>query len=273
MRASGARISAFDLKTTAASNTAEAKRADYAAFQVTGADSPHVAVRDAELVLSLVTADQILIAAQSVSDRLSRAAIFCDMNSVAPHTKAEAAAVIEGAGGRYADVAVMAPVHPAGAGVPLLVSGPHAAEAATALRSAGFTIVRALDAPIGGASSIKMIRSVMVKGMEALSAECFLAAAALGVTDEVLASLDASWPGADWARRGDYNVDRMMVHGLRRSAEMKEVVATLRHVGLEGSMAKATAEWQRAIGALKIAPPLGLAAKAEAILAHKAKAA
>ena len=47
------------------------------------------------------------------------------------------------------------------------------------------------------------------------------------MTDEVAASLDASWPGADWAAKADYNLDRMLVHGLRRAAEMEEVAKTL----------------------------------------------
>ena len=151
------------------------------------------------------------------------------MNSVAPDTKRAAAAAIEAAGGRYVDVAVMAPVHPRGRAVPLLVCGPHAEAARRALARCGFAQCpdrrRAASAR---ASAIKMIRSVMVKGIEALTAECALAAEAAGVRDEVIASLDASWPGADWAERVDYNLDRMMIHGLRRAAEMEEVVEDAR---------------------------------------------
>ncbi len=80
---------------------------------------------------------------------------------------------------------------------------------------------------VGAASSIKMIRSVMVKGLEALTAECFLAADAAGVTEAVRASLDASWPGTDWGAKADYNLERMMAHGIRRAAEMEEVAKTL----------------------------------------------
>jgi 3-hydroxyisobutyrate dehydrogenase-like beta-hydroxyacid dehydrogenase len=270
--ASGARVAAFDVKTFTPTS-AEAKRADYVAAGVAGLGSAAEAAVGADLLLSLVTADQALAAASDVAGALPSGALFCDMNSVAPQTKRQAAAVIEAAGGRYVDVAVLAPVQPLRAGVPLLVGGPHAADAADALRRAGFTSVSTLDAPVGAASAIKMIRSVMIKGIEALSAECLLAAAAAGVSDEVIASLDASCPGADWARRGDYNIDRMMVHGLRRAAEMEEVVKTLQDLGLSGSMARATAEWQRAIGALQLTPPEGLGAKVDAVFASKAKVA
>ena len=86
-----------------------------------------------------------------------------------------------------------------------------------------------------------MLRSVMVKGIEALTAECFLAARKAGVADEVAASLDASWPGTDWAARADYNLGRMREHGLRRAAEMEEVAATLEALGEGSDMARATA--------------------------------
>ncbi|MFX8316376.1 hypothetical protein ABTL66_19245, partial [Acinetobacter baumannii] len=91
------------------------------------------------------------------------------------------AAAIRAAGGRYVDVAVLAPVNPARMNVPLLVAGPDAAEAAQALGAAGFASVRMVGDEIGRASAIKMIRSVMVKGIEALTAEMMLAATAAGV--------------------------------------------------------------------------------------------
>jgi 3-hydroxyisobutyrate dehydrogenase-like beta-hydroxyacid dehydrogenase len=111
-----------------------------------------------------------------------------------------------------------------------------------------------------------MIRSVMVKGLEALTAECFLAADRAGVTEAVAASLNASWPGTDWAVRADYNLDRMMVHGLRRAAEMEEVVKTLDALGTGSEMTRGTAIRQRAIGALGAAPRPTLGAKIDAIL-------
>ena len=106
---------------------------------------------------------------------------------------------------------------------------------------------------VGDASSIKMLRSVMIKGLEALSAECMLAARRAGVEGAVLASLQASDPGWDWRGRSAYNLERMMVHGARRAAEMREVAATLRELGLPDRMAAATAEWQDQIAALHLA--------------------
>lgn len=264
-------VRAFDIKTTSPA-TAAAKRGDYARFGVVGADSLGEAIRDAKLVISVVTADQALAAAHAAAEQLGFGSLYCDFNSVAPGTKAEAATAIEAAGGRYVDVAVMAPVRPAQLAVPLLVSGPHASEACDALSSVHFS-PRNIGGEVGQASTIKMLRSVMVKGMEALTAECFVAADAAGVTAEVARTLNASWPGIDWAEKADYNLERMIVHGLRRASEMQEVAATLETLGIPNDMTRATAAAQRRIGAMKLDPVDGLDAKSASIRAGKAKAA
>jgi len=259
---------AFDIKTADAA-TRSAQRAIYHQAGVIGHESVATAPSGAATIFCLVTADQALNAAEDCAPHLQPGALWLDMNSVAPDTKRMAAKVIEAAGGRYVDVAVMAPVYPAMRAVPLLVSGPHADEASQLLACCDFSNVRMAGAKIGRASAIKMVRSVLVKGLEALTTECVLAADAAGIRDEVLASLDASWRETRWAERADYNLDRMIVHGLRRAAEMEEVVKTLDALGTGSAMARATAERQRDIGNRHLRSPKGLEAKIDAILSNR----
>ncbi|UUR06880.1 NAD(P)-dependent oxidoreductase [Sphingomonas glaciei] len=255
---------AFDLKTQAAATRA-AKLLDYATAGVTGADSAAHAVASAQVILSLVTADQALDAASQYAPSMPVGALYLDMNSVAPSTKRAAAKAVTAAGAHYVDVAIMSPVLPARHAVPLLVSGDRAQDAAEGLRAYGFTDVTVVGNRIGDASAIKMIRSVMVKGMEALTAECLLAAHRAGVTEAVLASLDSSRDQAGWTSRADYNLDRMLVHGLRRAAEMEEVARTLDDLGVEPALTRGTIRRQRELGRLGISPAAGLAAKLEQI--------
>jgi 3-hydroxyisobutyrate dehydrogenase-like beta-hydroxyacid dehydrogenase len=203
---------------------------------------------------------------------MMRGALWLDLNSVAPATKRDAAKAVAAAGGHYVDVAVMAPVHPKRRSTPLLVSGTHADVAIALLGTLGFNQVRMVDGGIGAASAIKMIRSVMVKGLEALTAECVLAAHNAGVLDEVLASLDASPAPQSWRERADYNLDRMLVHGLRRAAEMEEVVKTLDALGVDTALTRGTADRQRALGRLGLGKaPAGLEAKLKTIAAAPRK--
>lgn len=203
------------------------------------------ALEDAEIVLSLVTADSALAVARDYARHLPQGAIWCDMNSVAPATKRMAADAVEGAGGRYVDVVVMAPVLPAALDAPLLLSGPDAGDAARLLALSGFTDTRIVGDRVGQASAIKLIRSVMVKGIEALGYECAAAAEAAGVLEQVTGSLDASERGETWLDRIAYGRERMETHGARRAAEMEEAAKTLIDLGIEPVMTRGTAELQR----------------------------
>lgn len=224
------------------------------------------ALDQAKLVFCLVTADQALSAACAGADHLRAGALWLDGNSCAPQTKQKAAEVIERAGGRYVDVAVMAPVYPKRHQVPLLLSGPFAKEAASALEALGMH-PRVLGDRVGDASSVKMLRSVIIKGLEALTAECLLAARRAGVEEAVLASLQSSDPGIDWHARGSYNLERMMVHGARRAAEVEEVCVTLREFALPDWMSRGTAKWQRAVASLALDPGADdLAKRSDALL-------
>jgi 3-hydroxyisobutyrate dehydrogenase-like beta-hydroxyacid dehydrogenase len=250
----------FDIKTEAA-ETRAAKLADYARHGVTGYRSAHAALAETPAVLSLVTADAGLAAAQDYARHLPADALWFDMNSVSPETKRAAETAVTTSGIRYVDVAVMAPVHPKRTSAPLLLSGPHAETGAAVLQGLGFQDVRCVGTRVGHASAIKMIRSVMVKGIEALTAECLLAAHRAGVVDEVLSSL-----GSDWTQKADYNLERMLAHGLRRAAEMEESARTLEDLGISPVMTRGTVARQRALGALGLAhPPQGLPAKLAAL--------
>lgn len=235
-------ISAFDIKTDDPA-TAPELQARFARLGITGCASLSEALDGADLVFSTVTADQAAIAARNAAAHLAAGAYFCDMNSCSPGTKRASAEAVEAASGRYVDVAVMAPVHPKKNLTPLLLSGPHAESVLPVLAALPMS-GRVVTGGVGAASSIKITRSIMVKGLEALTAECFLAAEAAGVREEVMASLEHSHPGFDWRGMSGYNLERMLHHGHRRAAEMEQAVEALIDLGLPGDMSKAATQWQ-----------------------------
>lgn len=241
-------IASFDLKVGHPEGLARLQaRAEEAAVKITGTAAE--AVGGAPIIFSLVTADQALIAAQDCAPHIAAGALWFDCNSCSPGTKRKAALAIEMAGGIYIDVAVMAPVHPRLHRTPLLVSGPQTSQALELLQALGMKPALAGDT-VGQASAIKMFRSVMIKGIEALTGECLLSARRAGVEGEVLQSLQASDPGFDWAYRSAYSLERMMVHGERRAAEMREVSKTIAELGLPSRMSDAITQWQAQIAAL-----------------------
>ncbi len=238
------RIAAWDILFPKAEGETLKRAAE--AIGVRSAPSAADAVREADIVISAVTAASSLEAARSVKAYLGDKPFFLDINSVSPGRKQETAKLL-GDGARYVDVAVMAPVHPARHQTPLLLAGHHADTVAPALTALGMRATIA-GSEIGAAAAIKMVRGVMIKGIEALTLECFLAAARAGVVDEVAASLKNNYPGLDWSKVVPYNLERMASHGERRAAEMEEVAATLRELGIEPLMTSATVKRQREMG-------------------------
>jgi 3-hydroxyisobutyrate dehydrogenase-like beta-hydroxyacid dehydrogenase len=208
---------------------------------VAAAPDSAAAVRAADLVLCAVTADQTRVAAAATAPGLAPGTPYVDFNSASPRTKIECAAVVDAAGGRYVEAAVMTSVPPHGIGVPMLWGGPHAAGVAPQLEALGFRGAVAADT-LGTASAIKMCRSVIVKGLEGIVIESFATARRYGVEREVLASLAETFPGLDWERSGSYFFRRVAEHGRRRAEEMREAAATVREAGLEPLMATAIAE-------------------------------
>jgi 3-hydroxyisobutyrate dehydrogenase-like beta-hydroxyacid dehydrogenase len=245
-------FAAFDIKTDAASEAVRAaKWQDYERLGVAGAVTPAEALGSVTIVFSLVTADQALIAAKAAAPHLEPGAFYFDCNSCSPGAKRQAAEAVGAAGGRYIDTAVMAPVHPKLHKTPLLLSGPDA-EDALALTKAFGMAAETVPGGVGAASSNKMIRSVMMKGLEALVLECVLAGRKAGVDEAVLASLDATYPGFGWKKRAAYMMERAVTHGVRRAAEMREAALTVKELGFPGAMAAATADWEQQIGDLRL---------------------
>jgi len=212
--------------------------------RVQAAKDAHGAVHDAQLVISAVTAAQDANAARSVLGALRPGTFYLDLNSVSPEMKREVANIVESAGARYVEGAVMSPIGPKRIASPILLGGPHAEDFLALGRPLGFTGASVFAREVGRASAAKMCRSVMIKGLEALLTESLLSARKHGVEETVLASLQDLLPGVDWRKLAQYMISRSLIHGKRRAEEMREVAQTVANTGLAPHMSAACAERQ-----------------------------
>ena len=246
LAASGREVVTYDiLLDTPASRGPMLEKARLA--RVRTADSLNAAVKDADLVISAVTAASSAEVAAQACKAMRAGQIFLDINSCSPGTKRSNAQAVQSSGADYVEAAVMAPVPPQRLKVPMLLGGRRAAELAPVLGSLGMNATF-ISNEIGVASAVKMCRSVVIKGLEALAIESMLAARRFGAEKEVLASLQGTFPGMGWEDKlPDYLISRVAEHGRRRAAEMREVAHTLEGVGVEPTMALATAARQDAL--------------------------
>lgn len=238
LMAAGVRqVVAWDLKFA---DLAVAGQARAAGVQVAGSMADLCAQQPA-LIISAVTASNALAVACEAAGHLAPDTFFLDLNSASPGTKQQAAAAVDGAGGRYVEAGVMTSVPPYGIRVPMLLGGSHAAALLPQLQAWGMQAQVASER-LGVASATKMCRSVMIKGLEALVLESYATARHYGVEDAMIATLQETFPGIDWQRQGSYFFSRVAQHGQRRAEEMREVAQTVREAGFEPFMAGAIAD-------------------------------
>jgi 3-hydroxyisobutyrate dehydrogenase-like beta-hydroxyacid dehydrogenase len=239
LRAQDHAVSAYDLKLGGA---AEGPLREHAArVGVVLAASHAQAVLDAGLVISAVTASQAVPVAQACAPAIAAGTFFLDFNSASPGAKARAAALVDTAGGRYVEGAVMTLISNYRIQVPLLLGGAHGPALLPLLSKLGFA-AKVASEQLGVASATKLCRSVMIKGLEAMLIESLTTARHYGVEDAVLASLAETYPGVDWQKQATYAFQRVIEHGRRRGEEMREAAHTVQDAGLTPWSAAGTAE-------------------------------
>jgi len=247
-------VYAFDLKL--GGEAGNALREHAAKHGVLLADTHAAAVQHAGLVVSAVTASQAVAVAEAVAPAIRQGAFFLDFNSASPGAKCRAAEIVNAAGGRYVEGAVMTSIPPYRIRVPLLLGGPDAAALEPVLSGLGFA-PKVASEKLGVASATKMCRSVMIKGLEAMVIESFTTARHYGVEDAVIASLRETFPGIDWEKQAAYFFQRVIEHGRRRSEEVREVAVTVQEAGLTPWSAAGTAERQAWVADLADASVFG----------------
>jgi len=235
------RVTTYDILFDGAQGDAMQEKAR--ALKVEPCANAATAAKDALVVISAVTATSAADVAREAGGYLGKGQFFLDINSVSPETKRGDEVLVAKSGADYVEAAVMAPVAPYGIKVPMLLGGKRAAVLADLLNPSGFRMT-AVSETVGQASAIKMCRSVFIKGIEALAVEGFLAARRYGVENQVIASLDETFPSVDWEKQAGYFISRVIEHGRRRAAEMRESAETVAAVGLDPLMTLATAKRQ-----------------------------
>lgn len=200
------------------------------------ADGAVEAVAEADLVLALTTAADARSAAASAHAGLRDGSVYADLNTAAPALKRELAALVTRAGARFADVALLGPVPAKGLATPALASGEGADAFAAVMQPLGMPVEVVSDVP-GDAATLKLVRSVFMKGLAAAVLESLQAADAAGrrewLEDEIAAVV-----GEPLLTR---LVEGSHLHAARRVDEMEAACELLRELGVEPRVAAASA--------------------------------
>ncbi|MCP2166591.1 RraA family protein [Goodfellowiella coeruleoviolacea] len=223
---------------------------------VTRATTPEAAVRDAQVVLSLVGGRAAEGAAASVASFLDPGAVYVDMNAAAPEVKPRIAELV--GADRCADVAVIGSVPAHGAATAVIISGGGSARAADVFRELAAPVEDIGGEP-GDASRRKLLRSTFMKGLGALIVESSTAGRAAGAEQWVRAQIARELAG------GEAALDRLhngtLKHAARRADEAAAAAALLDSLGVSPVMTRATAEAHRRRADAALAPAEDLLAE------------
>ena len=203
---------------------------------VTSAPDPARAAAGADIVLSVNSAAAALGAAEAALPGLGPGALFADLNTAAPQLKREVAALVDGAGVLCADVALLGPVPARGLGTPALASGSGADAFADAFVPLGMPVEVVSEAP-GEAATLKLLRSVFMKGMAASALESLEAAEAAGKREW----LERELAGVIGEPLLERLVEGSRRHAVRRTDEMEAARELLLELGIEPRIASASA--------------------------------
>lgn len=182
-------------------------------------------------VISCVTGAQALPVAVQAAEFMNAGAGFADLTTASPAVKRSAAAETGNRGIRYVDTAIMGAISLNWVKTPLLAAGAGAEEFQALIASAGGKVQVIEGGMAGDAISLKILRSVFTKGMEALAVELLTSAEKQGVREklyEQLRDIDQT-PLRSFI---DMLVRTHVIHAKRRAHEVHDAQQELASQGL-----------------------------------------
>jgi 3-hydroxyisobutyrate dehydrogenase-like beta-hydroxyacid dehydrogenase len=200
------------------------------------ADDARSAVSGASIVLAVTTASSALAVAESVAGGLASDTLYADLSTTSPGLKRDIAHTVGGVGAQAADVALLGPVSARGLQTPVLASGAGAPTFAEAFIPLGMPVTVVSDRP-GDAATLKLVRSVFMKGLAASVLESLRAAEAVGQVEWLEGEI-AAVVGEPLLER---LVEGSRRHAARRMDEMEAAQELLRELGVEPHVAAASA--------------------------------
>jgi 3-hydroxyisobutyrate dehydrogenase-like beta-hydroxyacid dehydrogenase len=188
------------------------------------------ALADRDVVLSLVTPATAVPAAEGFAPHASSGVLYVDLNSTAPGSKHQVAAALPGV--RVVDgVMTGGGIQLDGARIPISLAGPDAAEAAQLLGQAGLHAA-VVGSEVGAAAALKMLRSVVIKGMEGLWVEALLAARQMDVVEPLLAMIEETLDRYSARDFATMLVTTHVAHAGRRQVEVRMARDTVAGTGV-----------------------------------------
>ena len=186
-----------------------------------------------------VTGDLALPVCRDLLGQLRPGTVVVDLTTAAPGDKQTASALAAGQGVRYVDAVILGAIALTGAATALLAAGPDGEEAMREFVGFGAPVRLLPRAGAGDAAALKLLRTILTKGLEALAVECLVAAEKQGIRAELydaMGDVDA----VGFTSFLDMLVRTHVQHSERRWHEAQRAEAQLTSLGLPAAMLSAS---------------------------------
>lgn len=203
--------------------------------------SPQELARRSEIILSVTPGEASIESAEAFAPHVTAKHVFVDLASATPKIKRSAGQALRDAGANFADASIMGTPHADGHRLPILASGPAAEEFRDVMSPWGLKI-ELISGELGAASGIKIMRSVIAKGLEALLVECVLGARRYAIDEAVLHSFGRFMDSRPFEEIANFFLVSDVIHAERRAQEARMSVNALEEAGVDAIMTRATAE-------------------------------
>ncbi len=200
-------------------------------------DSPAALAARCDILVGVTPGSASVASAMDLAPHLTPQHLFIDIASATPKVKQAVAAVLADSGAVVADGSIVGTPKD-GLALPILASGPAAEAVRDALVPWGMRI-DPVGPDLGTASAIKILRSVLIKGIEALLDEMLLGARRYGLDDAVLASASRTL-ARPFPELAAGLLTTGVIHAKRRAEEAGMAAEALADVGIEPMMTRAT---------------------------------
>lgn len=214
------------------------------------------AVQGADIVFSAVQGGYAVDAGKSARDRMKKGALYIDLTTANPDHKLELEKHFAEKGISFVDSAMLGPLPIYKHKVPMLISGSGTKEAESAMRAMHMDVTPVAGAA-GSASKIKLIRSVYMKGLQALLVETFVFAHKAGVESMVLDSISGTMSATSFPETVKRLVAADLIHAERRAHEVEESIGVMKDMGIAPTVSTAVVKRLKASASLGYREELG----------------
>lgn len=191
-------------------------------------------VNKSEVILLLVNSAATKDVIASITKTKQKPLTIIDLTTSKPYTKKNCKIEIENYHPEaiYIDGAIMGTVATEGFNVPLLLASENEEIMLTIKKELTMNI-KILVGEVGKAASIKLIRSVFMKGLEALLLESMIAAKKYNVDQNVMESISMTLNNNDFNKFGEALIKTHVIHKNRRYKEILDSIKLIEDAKIE----------------------------------------